>query len=247
MLFDSHAHLLEASVQEISSLHYPVLNVTTDVSQWSAAITLSKSYPNLLCALGLHPWFVTDGSFADIVLLENYLQREKVTAIGEIGLDFQKSYLANKNLQLEIFEWQLQLADRYNKPVSVHVVKAHNEMLALLKKYSIKGVIHGLGSSLRQVEQYLNLGLKVGVNGVLCRFNARRYHAMIESFDLSHFVLETDYPNITLPQKSVASLTDISSVASMIAELKGCSQQEVERLTGYNAQQVFNFCSNSKL
>ncbi|QKI88452.1 TatD family hydrolase [Thiomicrorhabdus xiamenensis] len=241
MLFDTHAHLLEATPQEVAALHYPVLNVTTDSSQWSDAVELSKQSPMVACALGLHPWFVCEDSFPALVTLENYLQREKICALGEIGLDFQKQFSANKDLQLEVFESQLQLAQKYLLPVSIHVIKAHNEMLALIKEYPVSGVIHGLGASLPLVKSYIDLGFKVGVNGVVCRENANRYHAMLQNFDLRHFVLETDYPNIALPGQNNVSLNDINRVAETVASLKNSPLEEVLLQTGYNAQQIFRF------
>ncbi|MBO1923954.1 TatD family hydrolase [Thiomicrorhabdus sp. 6S3-12] len=241
MLFDTHAHLSEATPQEIAALHYPVLNVTTDPSQWNNAVELSKQFPMVGCALGLHPWFVSQDSFAALDILENYLQREKISALGEIGLDFQKQFSNNKTLQLELFECQLQLAQKYRLPVSIHVIKAHNEMLALLKEYRVGGVIHALGASLPLVESYINLGLKIGVNGVVCRINAHRYHAMLQNFDLSHFVLETDYPNIVLPGHTHVALNDLQEVAKMISSLKTLPVAEVLQQTSYNAQQIFRF------
>lgn len=239
MLFDTHAHLSEASHSELASIDYPILNVTTDASQWQAAIDFHQQNAYLLPALGIHPWFVTQQSFADIDLLENYIERESVIAIGEIGLDFQKQHLATKELQLAIFECQLELAQRHNLPVSIHVIKAHNEMSVFLKEYSIMGVIHGLGASIEVARAYIDLGYKIGVNAVCCRENARRYHQMLVYFGLNHFVLETDYPNICLPNADIASLADLQQVASCIVDIKNISIAEVIQQTSYNARQVF--------
>ncbi|MBO1927508.1 TatD family hydrolase [Thiomicrorhabdus sp. 6S2-11] len=241
MLFDTHAHLIEASQQELDSIDYPILNVTADSSQWYRAITIQKQNPFLLPALGIHPWFVSQESYADIDVLENFIERESIFAVGEIGLDFQKQFVKNKLLQLDIFECQLQLAERHQLPVSIHVIKAHSELLTLLKQYSVGGVIHGLGASLPLVEQYLGLGFKIGVNGVACRSNANRYHAMLNNFSLAHFVLETDYPNIYLPNRAQSSLSDIRHIAEMVAQIKNITAAEVIQQTSYNARSVFGF------
>jgi len=202
-------------------------------------VLLSKKYPQIYCALGIHPWFVNEYSVAELAVLENFIQREKIAAIGEIGLDFEKSYRSTRALQLEVFELQLELAVLHQLPVSIHAIKSHNETIALLKEYPTKGVIHGLGASVEVVQAYIDLGMKIGVNAVLCRENAVRYHKFVKHFGVSNFVLETDFPNILLPKHSEARLGDLEAIATMFARLKQLPTAEAIQQTGYNAQKLF--------
>ncbi|BBP46829.1 TatD family hydrolase [Thiosulfatimonas sediminis] len=241
MLFDTHAHLLEANQEQLAALTYPVLNVTSHLAQWQDAIRLSEQNPLIGCALGIHPWFVNETSFSDLTYLLQLLEWQEIAAIGEVGLDFQPAFQHTKERQLAIFESQLQLAVYFNKPVSIHVIKAHNEMLSLLKSYSVCGVIHGLGASLSLAKRYLDLDFKIGLNGVLCRQNARRYREMVAHFDLAHFVLETDYPNVVLPTEESADLADLFAIANCVAFIKNVSVTEVVEQTRYNAHSIFSF------
>lgn len=234
--FDTHAHL--NNLKDYPK--YPCLNVTTIPSDWPTALDIHSSNSNILPALGIHPWFVNNTSADDITQLESLLATHKISAIGEVGLDFQSQYIGFKAKQIEVFEQMLDLASRYHLPISVHCVKAHNELLKILKSYkTVTGVIHGLGSSIEIVSQYVDLGYKIGVNGVLCKSNARRYHEMVQYFPLENFVLETDYPNILLPDSPFSSMDDIEVTAFKMAILTNTTKEAVLDKTFYNAKQLF--------
>lgn len=235
--FDTHAHLNNTNQYP----DYFCLNVTTVPSEWQAAIDLYKHHNNLLPAIGIHPWFVEQVQVSDIDLLQQLVVQDHVFAMGEIGLDFTDNHRQSRELQLDIFEQQLVFAKQYQLPVSVHCLKAHKEVLNLLKKTDLGklGVMHGLGASKEIVQQYLDIGFKIGVNSVLCRDNARRYHEMIQSFDLQHFVLETDYPNMLIPGLDKPEFDDIKLVAAKIAELKSMTIESVLEQTEESARQVF--------
>ncbi|WP_319380244.1 TatD family hydrolase [Thiomicrorhabdus sp.] len=243
MLFDTHAHLIEASSQELQTIEYPILNVTTSVDQWQAALALYSKYPLALPAFGIHPWFVEEACHQDLETLVKYLASSNAYAVGEIGLDFTDKHKHSSALQLSFFEQQLELAKTNQLPVSLHCQKAHNDMLNLLRQYDLgkTGIVHGLGASKEVVARYLDLGYLIGVNGVSCRENARRYHEMIRHFSLEHFVLETDYPNIRLSESTTGYLSDLNKIAAQIAVLTGYSIEDVIKQTGYNARQIFGF------
>ncbi len=236
--FDTHAHL--NSLTDFPD--YFCLNVTTDRSQWHTAIDIHHSHINILPALGIHPWFVEQTQANDLELLAQLLASSDVFAVGEIGLDFGPQYKNTRSLQIACFEQQLSLAKTHQLPVSLHCTKAHNEMIHLLKSYDLgkRGVLHGLGASKEVVGRYIDLGYKIGINAVVCRANARRYHEMVSYFDIEHFVLETDYPNVLLPGQQRADLIDIRAVAVQVSQLKQMSVDDVLEQTYYNAQQIFN-------
>jgi len=235
LYFDTHAHLLDAPM---TLLNHPTLCVTTDSNQWLSALQYAQSCDYFLPAIGLHPWFVSVCSEQDIADLEQLIQAFPIAALGEIGLDFSLQYKMTRMMQLEVFEQQLELALNFRLPVSIHVVKAHNEMLSLLKQYPVKGVIHGLGSSLQIAHSYLSLGMKIGVNGILCRPNARRYQQMVQQLPLDSFVLETDFPNIHFPEQK-AALNDIEQVARRMACLTDKPLSEILDCTYNTASEIF--------
>lgn len=248
MIIDTHCHLTQLTRSQVNEeLDQNVLYLTmgTSAKDWSQLLDLCRAYPNIYAALGLHPWFVSDNYQQQLQqlahLINQHLADKHVIAVGEIGLDFSDSYKVNRSQQLDAFEQQLALAEQFQLPVSLHVYKAHNEVISLLKRYGVRGVVHSLGSSLQIAQNYADLGFKFGVNAILNRSNASRYHAMVQHFGIEQLVLETDAPNIRLPDSEQAHLTDINAVIEVICQLTGLSKSHVIDHTTANAQTIFNF------
>ncbi|GKT11944.1 MAG: TatD DNase family protein [Thiomicrorhabdus sp.] len=248
MIIDSHCHLddfysrhdlLSTQLTEFKSLSPSLLSMSVSSSGWLHNLQLSQLLPQVHSALGIHPWYIESIDPGDLPLLESLLRNESVAAIGEIGLDFSTRYKHTGSDQIELLNSQLILALQYDKPVSLHVIKAHNEMLASLSNYPVGGVVHGLGSSCQIAQHYIDYGLKIGVNAVLLRDNARRYHELVRRFGLKHLVLETDFPNVYCPHKHEAELSDIILVANKVAKLLNVSLDSVMQATSHNANSIF--------
>jgi len=251
MIIDSHCHLDSFSSPTTffpissPSFLYPEIKssfITMSVApeDWQAQINLTQKFNHVYCALGIHPWYVKPSSFECLLVLERLMAISSVVAFGEIGLDFTPFYKKNRLLQVEILSEQLDLASRIEKPVSIHVRKAHNEMFALLSRISVKGVIHGLGASKEVVRKYLDLGFKIGVNGTVIRNNARRYHELVRYVGLEHLVLETDFPHVKIDILTDPKLSDIVLVAQKVASLLHTPLDQVLNQTAQNTYQLFN-------
>ena len=255
-MFDTHCHLDKLfdsssfinSTNTFNSAYFSrtlndstnyYLCVSTSIFDWYSVLDISFRFKHIYAALGLHPWFVTKESLSTLAELYNLLNSHPVNAIGEIGLDFSKEYKDNTDIQIEAFTRQLSLAKEFDLPVSMHLVKSHNEALELLRKLPVKGVVHGLGTSLEMAQHYVDLGLKIGVNGVVVRDNAVRYHKLVKYFGLEHIVLETDYPNVKLPGQVSFKLEDINAIANTVATLLNVSINDVIITTDQNAKQLF--------
>ncbi|MEA1989030.1 MAG: TatD family hydrolase [Pseudomonadota bacterium] len=256
-MFDTHCHLdklfdptksFNSAInstasnipQTLNDFNHYYLAVSTSISDWHAVLDISSYFEQVYVALGLHPWFVTKESLTTLDELYNLVSTNVVHAIGEIGLDFSNEYKDNAENQIEAFTKQLALAKQSDLPVSLHLVKSHNQALQELKKIPVKGVVHGLGTSVQMAQHYVDLGLKIGVNGVVVRENAVRYHQLVTYFGLEHIVLETDYPNVKLPGLVTTNLADINTIANTVATLLNTSINNVIMSTDHNAKQIFN-------
>ena len=257
MIIDTHCHLdslLTSSsdfhISQALFLEYCLtpkfITMSVSPDNWPIVLQLSKVFPHVHAALGIHPWYVSAQSNAQIQSLEHLLKTKDVIALGEIGLDFSACYLSSKHLQIEVFETQLSLAEKFAKPISVHAIKAHNDVYLRLREHNVTGVIHGLGSSPEVANNYIDCGFKIGVNGVLLRDNARRYHELVTHVGIEHLVLETDYPNVLLPGLVKSNLHDIIRVAEKVAMLLNLSFDEVLSKTNQNAQDVFGLTLSDK-
>ncbi|VAW48645.1 Putative deoxyribonuclease YjjV [hydrothermal vent metagenome] len=253
MIIDTHCHLdfflspppshFFNSLKNKTYLEVDASFITMSTSSldWLSQLELSQKFKHVYCALGIHPWYAQDIDVKkSLVQLENLFITEPITALGEVGLDFTSYYKKNKTLQLDLFIEQIFLAKRFDKPVSLHVRKAHNDMLDVLSSIAVQGVVHGLGASKELAQSYVDLGFKIGVNGIVTRENARRYHELVKYFGLKYLVLETDFPHVRIMHSNAPFLSDIILVAEKMASLLKCSVEEVLEKTTLNAQEIFN-------
>ncbi len=166
---------------------------------WDRLVSLCRRHDQLWPALGLHPCFIAEHRVADLERLEQRLKQGEAVAVGEIGLDFWPGSILHDR-QLEYFTAQLELARRYDLPILLHVRKAHDQVLKLLRRQRPKkgGIVHAFSGSLQQADQYLQLGFRIGVGGALTWERARRLRATLAALPIEALVLETDAPDMPL-------------------------------------------------
>ena len=166
----------------------------------------------------------------------------RIVAIGEIGLDYywRKD---NKEKQRDLFQKQLDLAVKHQMPVVIHCRDAIQELYDILSQYKgkVKGVIHCFSGSYEMARAFIELGFVLGIGGVLTFKNSKLYQ-VVEKLPLSSIVLETDSPYLT-PEPHRGEMNEskyIPLVAEKIAQIKGISLSEVEKITTDNAKRVFD-------
>ena len=177
--------------------------------------------------------------------LREQVKKEKVVAVGEIGLDYywDKEEEVQKNQRIW-FRRQLELAKESNLPVIIHSRDAAADTMEIMKEahvQGIKGVIHCFSYSKEQAQEYVKMGYYIGVGGVATFKNAKKLKEVIETIPLEKILLETDCPYMA-PEpyrgKRNSSLY-LPYVVEKIAGLKGVTAKEVEEVTYRNAEQLF--------
>ena len=147
---------------------------------------------------GIHPWALDDVEFqAEKALqtLEEKLKSPQVIALGEAGLD--KMHKASFERQIELFERQIELSETLKKPMILHDVKSHNEILALRKKHKAKQpwILHGFSGTEHDVKQLIGQGIYLSVGKSLLH-PERKIHKSFKFIDLDYLFLETDMAEI---------------------------------------------------
>ncbi|WP_445777939.1 TatD family hydrolase [Shewanella sp.] len=251
-MIDTHAHLdmtefdpdrdelvAEMSKQGISSAIIP--GVAAD--KWQQQLDIADKY-QWYFALGIHPWYVPDDIDRAIVLLDAMLQQyrenKRLVAVGECGLDKLHSW---SNKQLLLLEKQLHLAQTYQLPVILHAVKAHQELIHLLKRCRLErgGVIHGFYGNRQIAEQYIALGFKLGVGGLLLNPSAKKLRQTVTELPLEHFLLETDSPSMSPFDQANSRNTPLilNRIVSEISFLKKNDTVCILEQLNKNAVQLF--------
>ena len=199
-----------------------------------------KQYEFMYGAIGIHPEYVNGYTQEDLNFVEEHLNDDKVIAIGEIGLDYHYGK-EDKDKQIELFEYQLALAEKYNKPVIVHSRDATQDTIECMKKYKVRGVMHSFSGSYETAQIYLKMGLLLGINGVIT-FKNCNLKDVYDKIDLSNIVLETDSPYLTpVPFRGEKNdPSHVLDVAKYVADLKGVSLEELSNITNDNIKRCFD-------
>jgi TatD DNase family protein len=158
--------------------------------------------PQSYLAPGLHPFYIEQHQPAHLQRLEQILQQYDCVAIGEIGLDtFLKQHKQPELFakQQYYFIEQLALAQHYQKPVLLHIRKAHAETIAILKKQKFKlgGIAHAFSGGVEEAKALIRLGFKIGVTGQITNPNAKKLHQVVQAIGSENLVIETDCPDMT--------------------------------------------------
>lgn len=230
MLIDSHFHLaaMPADWRPMPEL-VAGLAVTTQPSEWYPALQgLSKLSANWRLALGVHPWFAN--LEVDWLLLERLLVEHPLSVIGEVGLDGSNGCL-QPSLQQVVFQKQLDLAQAYDRLLSLHCVNDHEQSYALIRKMKgIRGgIVHGFTGSLVQAQRWQALGFHIGIGVRLLTSLTDKHRQLLRSLDVSMIHLESDAPLVN-SQVQLASPNDLPPFLAILAgvlavSVEGLSQQ----------------------
>ncbi len=250
-LVDSHCHIDFATFENDRKvilsrcLALGIKNIVvpaTTADRWQALIALCQTSSMLHPALGLHPMFMQQHHANDLTTLETLISENKIVAIGEIGLDF---YIKDhdKDAQIELVTAQLKLAQQADLPVILHVRKAHDQMIALLKQYPVQGgVVHAFSGSEQQAQNYIKQGMLLGIGGAYSYQRATRLHNLIKQLPLLSIVLETDAPDMPLEGKQGQrnSPESIADIVTIVANLRQQSPEDIAKITTENSKRLFN-------
>lgn len=194
---------------------------------------------NVFGALGVHPDNIEDFTEENIEFIKNNLGNDGIIAIGEIGLDYYHNDL-NKDEQIRMFEYFLDLAEEVDLPVIIHNRDATGDMLSILKKHNCKGIIHCFSGSIEVAREYIKMGYKLGIGGVITFKNSKLKDALKE-IGLEHVLLETDSPYLTpVPLRGVYNEPyNLNYVFKFLCELFEVSEEELARKLENNYKEVF--------
>lgn len=253
MIFESHAHyddevfdedrealLLSLKEQGIGT----VLNIGASLSGSEETVKLAEQYPFVYGAVGVHPGEIEELNEEKFALLRGLCAHEKVVAVGETGLDYHYPE-PEAALQKEWFERQLLLACETKLPVVIHSREAAKDTLDIMKATNAGetgGVVHCFSYGKEMAREYLNMDFYFGIGGVITFQNAKKLKEAVEYIPMEKILLETDSPYLApQPHRGERNTSlNLPYVAEAIAQLKGISREEVERVTEENARRLFN-------
>lgn len=252
-LFDSHTHLndepfqadLDAYNMNAKELDVvKIANVGSDYKLNDGAIQLANKYENMYAIIGWHPESADQyDEKAERYLLEN-IKKEKVVAIGEIGLDYHWEQNPSKEIQKETFIKQLKLANEHHMPVSIHVRDAYEDAYEIFKSLDLsnsKIIMHSFNGEPEMMKKFLDLGFYISFSGVVSFKNAKEVHESAKVVPLDRMLIETDAPYLTPePYRGKQNQPAYTRyVLEAIAKLREESIDDIAEATYKNALGIF--------
>ena len=242
-LFDTHCHLDDPAYS--NDIHQ-IINRIKDadvagvmvvgVNKKSAekAVAMAELNKGFYASLGIHPHDAKNCSEPTLKSIRNLAKSPKVRAWGEIGLDFNRMYSPKKD-QEKWFVRQLEIADELNLPVIFHERDSKGRFIEILKAHYRKGktgVVHCFSGNKTELEQYLDLGLYIGVTGILTiKGRGAKLRKLVPLIPVNRLVVETDAPYLTpAPEKNRTKRNEPAFVKSVLLKLAEVIDQDPEKL-----------------
>lgn len=252
MIFDTHAHYddnqfdqdreeLLASMKDNGIRTIVDVGSNMETSAW--IVEAVKRYPMMYGAVGVHPSDTADLTDSDIDTLKEYAGKDKILAIGEIGLDYYWDE-PERTIQKKWFEAQIELAREVKLPIIIHsrdAAKDTYDIMKALHAEDIGGVVHCFSYSKEMARQFLDMGFYIGIGGVVTFKNAKTLKEVAAYAPLDRIVLETDCPYLS-PEPNRGkrnSSLNLNYVAEALSQIKGIDKEELIAVTEENARRLY--------
>lgn len=253
MIVDSHCHLdfpglaeNEAGVVERAKAAgvCQMVHIAARRAGWPLGIALAERWPEVYCAVGIHPHEAGKEGLDDPAPLLDLAGHPRVVAIGESGLDYFYD-LSPRDRQAASFRTHVRAARSTGLPLIVHTRDADDDTMALLEGEMaagpFTGVVHCYSSSRRLGERAVAIGLYLGIGGMLTFKKSEELRAIVRDLPLDRLLLETDAPYLApVPMRGRTNEPAYTAhVAKALAELRGLPVAEIEAATTANFRRLF--------
>ncbi|QLE78659.1 TatD family deoxyribonuclease [Francisella sp. Scap27] len=227
MFIDTHCHLdfdvfdsfRDELITKCNKLNITqFINPATQHSSWDKLIELNKQFKSIKIAFGLHPIFIKNHESQYLDMLEQYTIAQNTKLIGEIGLDKR---VKDFDKQLDFFKAQISIANNLAKPVIIHSVKSHNEVIKILKdsRFNHGGIIHAFNGNTNIAKTYIELGFKLGIGGLISQPKAKLKDT-VKDIPAQSIVLETDSPDMRLyGEKTINTPEKIPEIFRLLCDI----------------------------
>ena len=254
-LFDSHSHLNDEKFDEdreeqIKKIRESgVSNFITagySVESSKMALEIAKKYDFIYTTAGVSPNDIPQTEeelWKQLAEIEKIVEKnkEKICAIGEIGLDYYWN-TDNKELQKKAFIEQIKIANKYNLPIVIHTREAVMDTLQILKENKVTktGVFHCCPQNRELIKEGLKLGFYISFAGPITFKNSKNAEEMINLVPNDRILIETDSPYLAPePVRGTRNTpANVKYIAQKIADVKGLTLEEVEKITFENTKNI---------
>ena len=267
-LVDTHSHLNHEKFENVGEVLEKaraagvrcVIVPGWDLPSSEKAIELSEKYEEVYAAVGFHPHDASKVSEQSLAKIADLSGHERVVAIGEIGLDYHYNY-SPPDIQKKVFEAQIEIAKSVRLPVSIHSRESDLDLMKILEKqfssgwslpkrfdYQVHpqplGVLHSFNSTHEMARRAFQLGFYLGISGMVTfekKDSQTELQKVVGTIQPEHFLVETDAPYLApAPHRGKTNEpSHVPLIARRIAELQHLNEEDIRRITSYNAYKLF--------
>lgn len=219
-----------------------IINPGAAAETLAAPFQIALNHADVYAAVGAHPLEIAGLDDNYFQRLAELLKQPKIVAVGEVGLENAAASMdiAKQLIALKSF---VDLAVAAGKPVIFHIRDTQREFQDFLQSYKIEfpGVLHCFSGTTEDADFYLRRGFYISVAGIVTFPKADALRAVVKEIPLEKILLETDSPYLA-PQTVRGQRNEPSCVveiAKKVAEIKGISVEEVDRVTEVNTRKLF--------
>ena len=248
-MIDSHAHLTSSQIlPEVEDIIdrakgagvHTIINICTDRPSLEAGLKLAERHKGIHNTAATTPHDVEEDGEAFFPLVENAV--EKLVAIGETGLDYFYEH-SPKKLQQEFLARYFALAKRCNLPIIFHCREAFPDLFAMANEMyqNRPAVLHCFTGTKEEAKGCLDRGWFVSFSGIITFKKSKELRDVVQYVPLEQMFVETDTPYLA-PQSHRGKQNEpafVIEIAEKIAEIKGVSLEEVEKVTSENISRFF--------
>lgn len=225
MFIDVHAHLF--FVKEIPE---DIIIVNTGLDYETNEKVLSLNRKNIFKAIGCHPSSLDERTFDQIIK-----NKDKIIAIGEIGMDFYKYRRFEK--QEEIFKRMLEMAEELEKPVIIHSRGAEYKILEIIKRYDVRFLMHSYTGTLKILKEFLDMGGYFSIPSIILR--SQNFRSLAEKLPVERVFFETDSPFMSPFKGKKNHPKNIRIAYEEFSGIKGIEIEDLKKVVRKNFEDFF--------
>jgi TatD DNase family protein len=242
---DSHCHLTMsnaaanlAAAREAGVRGFVV--PATNLKDAPQAVAIAQANDDVWSAVGFHPHDAKDCGDAAFLEIMRLAREPRVVAIGEIGLDYHYMH-SDRETQGAVFEAHLGLAKELDLPVIVHNRESTNDMVEILLRSGVRGILHSYTESLDVARKLVDAGFVISFSGIVTFRNADALREVAKALPHDAVLIETDTPYLApVPHRGKQNEPAyVIAIAELLAKLWSLPIERVAEVTTANFERVF--------